>query len=124
MAYASNEDLFPVWREPRSIWERTGLSRRAQRRLDVALVCVTLLLLGGWIYSTVHAIGIGATPSIARRLSGQPSLLSADAPPPATFLLENAIDRFTDWERVYGGESGEVRIVIHGVETEGGSGFA
>ena len=112
MAYASNEDLFPVWREPRSIWERTGLSRRAQRRLDAALVGVTLLLLGGWIYSTVHAIGIGATPSIARRLGGQPSLLSADAPPPATFLLENAIDRFTDWERVYGGESGEVRIVM------------
>jgi uncharacterized protein YcbK (DUF882 family) len=112
MAYASNEDLFPVWREPRSVWERTGLSRRAQRRLDVALVGVTLLLLGGWIYSTVHAIGIGASPSVARRLGGQPSLLSPNAPPPATFLLETAIERFTDWEELYGGESGALRVVV------------
>ena len=41
MAYASNEDLFPVWREPRSIWERTGLNREQQRRLNLAMVAVT-----------------------------------------------------------------------------------
>jgi hypothetical protein len=112
MAYASNEDLFPVWREPRSVWERTGLTLDQQRRLDVALVAVILLLLGGWIYSTIDAIRSGGSPSVARRLGGEPSLLARDAPPAATFLLETAIDRFTDWERQFAGESGEVRIVV------------
>jgi hypothetical protein len=112
MAYASNEDLFPVWREPRSIWERTGLNREQQRRLNLAMVVVTALLLAGWVYATVHAIGSGGTPSIARRLGSQPTLLGRDAPPPATFLLETAIGRFTDWEEQFAGESGEVRIVV------------
>jgi hypothetical protein len=112
MAYASNEDLFPVWREPRSIWERTGLNRDQQRRLNLAMVAVTVLLLAGWVYATIHAIGTGGTPSIARRLGSQPSLLGRNAPPPATFLLETAISRFTDWEEQFGGESGEVRIVV------------
>ena len=112
MAYASNEDLFPVWREPRSIWERTGLNREQQRRLNLAMVAVTTLLLAGWVYATVHAIGTGAAPSIARRLGDQPTLLGRDAPPAATFLLESAIDRFTDWEEQFTGESGEVRIVV------------
>ena len=65
MAYASNEDLFPVWREPRSVWERTGLTREQQRRLNLAMVAVTMLLLAGWIYATVLAIGTGGSPSMA-----------------------------------------------------------
>lgn len=112
MAYASNEDLFPIWQEPRSIWERTGLSRTQRRRLDAAMVFVTLLLLAGWIYATIHAIGTGGSPSVARRLGDQASLLSRDAPPPATFLLEAAINRFTNWDEQFRGESGEVRIVV------------
>lgn len=112
MAYASNEDLFPVWREPRSVWERTGLNREQQRRLNIAMVAVMALLLAGWVYATVHAIGTGASPSIARRLGNQPTLMGRDAPPPATFLLETAISRFTNWEEQFGGESGEVRIVV------------
>lgn len=112
MAYASNEDLFPVWREPRSVWERTGFTAVQQRRLNVALVAVTALLLAGWIYATVDAIGSGTSPAIARRLGSQPSLMGRDAPPPATFLLETAIDRFTNWEEQFAGESGEVRIVV------------
>lgn len=112
MAYASNEDLFPVWREPRSIWERTGFSHAQQRRLDLAMVAVTVLLLAGWMYSTVEAIGTGGSPSIARRLGSQPSLLSSNAPPPATFLFETAINRFTDWDREFAGESGDVRIIV------------
>lgn len=112
MAYASNEDLFPVWREPRSVWERSGLDRDQQQRLNLAMVAVTVLLLAGWVYATVHAIGTGTTPAIARRLGSQPTLMGRDAPPPATFLLESAISRFTDWEEKFAGESGAVRIVV------------
>jgi len=112
MTYASNEELFPVWREPRSIWERRGFNPRQQRYLTLVMVAITLLLLSGWIYATIHAIETGGVPSIARRISQQPSLLSRNSPAPATFLLEAAINAFTDWEERFRGESGQVRIVV------------
>lgn len=112
MVYLDDDALFPKRREPRSIWERTGFDPRHQRRFDAALAAVCLLLLGGWIYATVLAVDAGGSPSVARRIGDQPSLLSRDAPPPATFLLERVIDRFTDWEAQFAGESGEVRVVV------------
>ena len=47
MAYVSNEELFPVWVEPRSFWERTGLTPEQQRRLNIAMVVFVLLLVAG-----------------------------------------------------------------------------
>src|SRR5690606_8894445 len=104
--------LFPVWRDPESVWERAGLTRRQQRRLNLALVATTLLLLAGWVYATVDVVRSGALPSIARRVAATPNLLARDAPAPATFLLEAALDRFTCWEKRFGGVSGGVRIVV------------
>lgn len=112
MTYASNEELFLVLRKPRSIWERKGLSGAHQRRLDAALLSVAVLLVAGWVYATLQAIGTGDAPAIARRVADQPTALSRGAPPPATFLLEAAMDRFTNWERQASGASGEVRIVV------------
>ena len=66
MAYATNDELFPVWREPRSFWERTGLTPEQQRRLDYALVGLVGLLLAGWIYSVALALSRGEVPTIAR----------------------------------------------------------
>ena len=112
MTYASNDELLPGLRRPRSIWERSGLTRVQQRRLDGALLMVAMLLLAGWIYATLDAIGTGDSPAIAWRIADQPTLMSRGSPPPATFMLEAAIDRFTDWEREVAGASGEVRIVV------------
>ena len=111
MAYVSNDELFPVWREPRSFWERTGLTAEQRRRLDGALVGLVVVLLAGWIFSVVEALGRGDAPSIARRIGGEPSLLSADAPPPATFLLEGAINAFVDWDE-YRGLSGDINVIL------------
>lgn len=112
MVYLDDDALFPRRREPRSIWERTGFDPRHQRRFDAALALITLLLLGGWIYATVAVVEAGGAPSVARRIGNQPSLLARNSPPPATFLLEGVIDRFTDWEARFAGESGEVRVLV------------
>ena len=108
-----DDDLRPIRRRPRNLLERAGFDQRQQRSLDLALALVTILLLGGWIYATVEALHGGRSPAMARQISGQPSLLAPGAPPPATFLVEQVIDRFTDWETQFAGESGDVRIVLH-----------
>jgi hypothetical protein len=113
MAYVSNEELFPVWQEPRSFWERTGLTPEQRRRFDQGLVALVVLLLGGWIFAAVQAVQRGEAPAMARRIGGEPSLLSADAPPPATFLLETAITAFVDWDDAIRGQSGELNVVIN-----------
>jgi uncharacterized protein YcbK (DUF882 family) len=112
MAYVSNDELFPIWREPRSFWERTGLTPRQQRRFDRMLVGVVLLLVGGWVYSVIDALRLGEAPTMARQIGGQPSALGVNAPPPAAFLLEAAIGSLVDWEREFRGASGEIRVII------------
>jgi hypothetical protein len=42
----------------------------------------------------------------------EPSPLSPDAPPPATFLVQAALARFVDWEEEFGGASGELRVIV------------
>lgn len=112
MAYVSNEELFPVWQEPRSFWERTGLTPEQQRRLDVALVALVVLLLGGWVYTAAISLGRGEAPQVARQLGGGPiSPMSPDAAPPAAFLLDAALRQFTDFSDLRG-ESGALRVVI------------
>ena len=58
MHYADDHFLFPLVREPRSRWERAGLSPRQERRLSWALNLLVLLFVAGWGYT------------IALRLSG------------------------------------------------------
>ena len=108
-----DDDLPPIRRRPRNLLERAGFDDRQQRGLDVALALVTLLLLGGWVYAVAQAVEAGRAPTMARQISGQPSLLAPGAAPPATFLVEQVIDRFTDWEAQFAGQSGEVRILLH-----------
>ncbi|HET8656958.1 MAG TPA: hypothetical protein VFL93_15645 [Longimicrobiaceae bacterium] len=110
MTYVSNEDLFPVWREPRSFWERTGLSARQRHGLDVALTALVVVLLAGWVYSVAAAIREGRAPQMARRIGVEVNPLSETAPPPAAFLLQTALDRFAQ-ATDYAGESGAVRVI-------------
>lgn len=112
MAYVTDEQLFPTRREPRNFWERTGLTPEQRRRLDGALAVLVVLFAAGWIYSAYRALQYGEAPAIARRLAIEPSPLSQDAPPPATFALQTAIARFTDWDEAFRGESGQLNVVI------------
>jgi uncharacterized protein YcbK (DUF882 family) len=114
MAYLSNEELFPVWREPRSFWERTGLTPRQQRGFDFALVGLVVLFLGGWVYSAYRAWQLGEGPDVARALGAAPSPLSPDAQPDVTFLINAAMQPFIDWEGIRGA-SGEVRVVLQDI---------
>jgi uncharacterized protein YcbK (DUF882 family) len=111
MAYVSNEQLFPVWREPRSVWERTGLTAEQRRRLDLALVGLVVLLLGGWVYSVVDAVRSGHAPQLARQIGAAPTPLSQSAGPSAAFLLQAALTRVAE-ATDYRGESGKLRVVI------------
>jgi hypothetical protein len=111
MVKRNDENLFPVWREPRSFWERTGLTERQQRLLDLSLVAILILFTAGWIHSAVVAIERGESPAVARRIGVTPSPLSSTSPPDATFALNALIERFIDWEGVRG-ESGAVQIVL------------
>jgi uncharacterized protein YcbK (DUF882 family) len=112
MVYRPDEDLFPIWHEPRSFWERTGLTERQERRLDLAMVGLLALFTVGWIYSAVTALQRGDVPVVARQIGGSGTPLSPDARPDATFAMNALMERFIDWDGVRGA-SGEVRIVLH-----------
>lgn len=106
-----DEDLFPIWREPRSFWERTGLTERQQRVLDGVLAGTLFLLVLGWIYTTVVALRRGEGPTLTRQMSAAASPLSRQAPAGTTFALNALLERFIDWEEVRGA-SGAVRIIL------------
>lgn len=112
MAYVTDQQLFPRRREPRSFWERTGLTPAQQRRLDVTLVVLVCLFTGGWIYSAATAIARGDSPSIARSLGAAPTPLSSNAPPATAFLLDAAIRTVMADLADLRGESGALNIVI------------
>lgn len=112
MAYVSNDELFPVWVEPRSFWERTGLTAEQQRKLNWAMVSVVAVILAGWTYSVVLAVTRGYVPEIARQLGAAPaSPFADDAAPAAAFLLDAALREF-DAYNDFRGESGAIRAVI------------
>ncbi|HUF13401.1 MAG TPA: hypothetical protein VMN78_09895 [Longimicrobiales bacterium] len=101
--------LFPRRREPGSIWERTGVSPRTERRLDALLVALIALFVGGWTWSIAIVIEEDRPPAFASRLTA--SALSPDAPPPAAFVLDEIVRRVAlsaDWR----GESGALRVRI------------
>lgn len=110
MPYASDEHLFPVWREPRSIWEKTGLSHTQERILDVALVGLFTLFTVGWLYTAITTMEEGGSPRVARQIGGSGSPLSGPSND-ATFALAAMLDRFAAWEGIRG-ESGELEVVF------------
>ncbi|MEX2582463.1 MAG: hypothetical protein WD766_04290 [Gemmatimonadota bacterium] len=111
MAYVSDDDLFPVPREPRSIWERTGLTPQQRRMLDISLGALFLLLTGGWIFTAAEAISRGESPSVTRQLAAGGSPVGAVAGTEATFAMNALIDQMVDWEEVRG-ESGELQVLF------------
>jgi uncharacterized protein YcbK (DUF882 family) len=112
MAYVSDDDLFPIWREPRSRWERTGLSPKQQRILNLSLVGLLIVLSAGWIYTAVEAVRRGDAPVMARQIGATGSPLSPDAAPDAEFVLSALVERLVDWDEVRGA-SGAIQVVFH-----------
>lgn len=101
--------LYPRRREATSFWERTGVSRRTERRLNIALTVLTACFVGGWTWSIAVVVEEGVAPDFASRLTA--SALSGDAPPAAAYALDAAVRRLAvpaDWR----GESGALRVRI------------
>jgi hypothetical protein len=111
MAYRSDHDLFPIWHEPRSFWERTGLNARQRRVLDFSLIGLLIVFTAGWIYTAAEAMRRGDVPLVARQIGTAGSPLSPDAPPEAVFTMNTILQQFIDWDEVRGA-SGEIRVVI------------
>lgn len=104
-----DQHLFPVAREPASFWERSGLSRRGERALDLALLALVVVFTAGWAYSIRTAVASDETPSFGRRLTESP--LSDRSAPPAAFVLDAAVRGIA--EKVeWRGESGALRVRI------------
>jgi uncharacterized protein YcbK (DUF882 family) len=111
--------LPPRLRVRRSRLEKSGLSARAERNLNVAIAAVLLLFTAGWTYTAVEAIQAGEAPRFSARVAGNP--LSPTAGPETAFLVDAAMRSVLPAH----GLSGAVRVVVHDPdeEPELGEGF-
>jgi uncharacterized protein YcbK (DUF882 family) len=116
MEYARDPFLFPLVREPRSRWERAGMSEGKERTFNRVATLLVGVFLTGWVYT------IGFAPR-ADLMAAQPvgrlteqltrSPLAVDAPPEPAFLVDNFVRGFEkDFEEDVGGLSGAVKVSI------------
>lgn len=117
MEYAQDPFLFPLIREPRSRWERAGLSERQERTFNRVATLLVALFLTGWTYT------IGFAPREHLRADQPPvatlsdrlirSPLASDAPPEPVFVVDQFVRGFEeDFEEQVGGLSGAVKVNI------------
>ena len=97
------------WRKRLAWMESPGLSARQERVLNIALVAVIVLFAGGWAFAIAGAAAGDERLLLGRGLTANP--LSANAPPPAAFVLDRLVRLATNEGR-WRGESGAVRALI------------
>lgn len=108
--------LFPLVREPRSRWERSGLTPRQERRFNLVAGLLVAFFAIGWTYSILFldrsALAAEAAPvaRIFSRLTESP--LSRSAPPEPAFLVDQFVAQFAEEFEPYRGESGELNVVF------------
>jgi hypothetical protein len=117
MEYTEDQFLFPLVTEPRSRWEKAGLSPRQERSFNRVSTLLVALFVTGWLYSIFLAppedLEAGRPPvaRISSELVRTP--LASDAPTPAAYLTDGMVRAFaTDFEREAGGASGAVRVKV------------
>ena len=117
MEYVEDHYLFPLVREPRSRWEKAGLSPRQERNFNRVATLLVAVFLTGWLYSIFLAdrVALAADhPSVAR-ISTQlvRSPLARDAAPEPAFLVDQFVQAFArDFEADVRGQSGAVNVRI------------
>lgn len=97
------------WRKRLAWLESPGLSARQERVLNVVMIAVIGLFAGGWAFAIAGAAAGDERLLLGRELTANP--LSANAPPPAAFLLDRLVRMAADEGR-WRGESGAVRALI------------
>lgn len=117
MEYAEDPFLFPLVTEPRSRWEKAGLSPRQERSFNRVSTLLVALFVTGWLYSIFLAppedLEAGRPPvaRISTELTRSP--LAKDAPTPAAYLTDGMLRAFaSDLEREAAGASGAVRVKV------------
>jgi uncharacterized protein YcbK (DUF882 family) len=117
MEYAEDHFLFPLVTEPRSRWEKAGLSPRQERSFNRVSTLLVALFVTGWLYSILLAPpedleGAGAPVArISEQITRSP--LAKNAPSPTAYLTDGMLRAFaTDFEREVGGASGAVRVKV------------
>jgi hypothetical protein len=80
--------------------------------MNYALVALVLIFAAGWTFAALDAVQRGDFPSIARRIASAPTPISANAPPPAAFLLDAALRRVAGDLTAFRGESGAINVII------------
>jgi hypothetical protein len=109
MDYAFDPALPPRPHNPRSRFERAGLSPRAERWFNGVSALLVALFVVGWGYTAVHAIRTGeAPPLLGRGITVNP--LSPEAVPEPVYLLDAAMKQFTDDD--FRGQSGAVNVIV------------
>ena len=116
MEYAEDHYLFPLVREPRSRWEKAGLTPRQERGFNRVATLMVALFVTGWLYSIFladrgdleeRAPVAGITSRIIR------SPLSPNAPPEAAFVIDQVVQSFGEsFEEEVRGQSGAINVAI------------
>ncbi|HEU0054051.1 MAG TPA: hypothetical protein VFQ39_12785, partial [Longimicrobium sp.] len=107
--------LFPLVREPRSRWEKAGLSPRQERGFNRVATLLMALFVTGWLYSILLVPREALEGAPVARISTQliRSPLSSRAPPEAAFLEDEFVRSFaSQFEREVRGSSGAVNIRV------------
>src|SRR5215218_11417 len=115
MEYREDPFLFPLVTEPKSRWEKSGLSPRQEASFNRVSLLLVALFLTGWIYTILLAprAHLQAAPvaRITDALTRTP--LATDAPPEAAFLTDRLVQGFAaDYQRQIGMASGAVRVQV------------
>ena len=84
------------------------LQRR--RLFDASIIALVAVFAVAWIAAVVQAVTTdGPRPGLATRMTSNP--LSADAPPPAPYLLDAAVRQLMERSQ-FRGRSGQVRVLL------------
>lgn len=117
MEYARDEFLFPLWTEPYSRWERSGLDPRKERIFNGVAGLLVAVFLAGWVYTLGFAPREYLDPNqpAVARLSTElmRSPLNAETAPEPAFLVDAFVQSFeSDFEEQAGGQSGALKVDI------------
>jgi hypothetical protein len=113
MLLDDDDFLFPLVREPRSRWERKGLSPAAERRFNRVAMALVSLFVAGWAYS-ISAVTPGEAgvpvPMLSDQLTRSP--FAADAAPAAAFVMDEVLAQVASDIEPLRGESGAVNVIV------------
>jgi uncharacterized protein YcbK (DUF882 family) len=117
MEYAEDPFLFPLVAEPRSRWEKAGLSPRQERSFNRVSTLLVAMFVAGWLYSILLAprADLLADQPPAARLTSEitTSPLSTEGPPVAAYLSDRVVQAFSaGFAQEVAGASGAVKVAV------------